>query len=309
MIVTVTLNTCIDRVVEVPGFAVGATLKGRALRRQPAGKGINVSRCLAALGHQSVASGFVGRAERPAFATEMARCGLAELLVEVNGRTRDNITYLDPEAHTETHVREEGFEVNQGDLARLDSALAAAVHPGDVVVFAGSVPPGLRPTDLARLVAACRECGARVAVDCDGEPYRHAVDARPFLIKPNIAELRDLTGLSPCSPEEAAQASSRLLDRVEIVLASMGARGAVCTTTQQAWHARGSVDCVRSTVGCGDALLAGFLAAHEESAPLADCLRRAVACGGASAKHDIAGELDRRDVQELLHRVELRRIG
>ena len=308
MIVTVTPNTCIDKVVEVRGFAVGGTLKGRVLRQHPAGKGINVSRCLAAMGHASAATGFVGRNERLVFARELARHGIADSLVEVDGRTRENITYLDPDARTETHVREEGFTVQPADLERLKAELARLVRPESLVVLAGSVPPGMPATALAELVAACSKLGGRVAVDSNAEPFGHAVNAGPFLIKPNARELEELTGLSVGTPDEAIAAARTLLDRVEIVLASMGAEGAVCATADRCWHARGQVSDVQSTVGCGDAALAGFLAGLEQGAAIPDCLARAIACGGAGARCNIAGELHPHDVDELLPLVNVREI-
>ena len=309
MIVTVTLNTCIDKTVQVRGFAVGATLKGKVLRRRPAGKGINVSRCLAALGHRSVAAGFVGRNERLLFSREIALRGIAELLIEVDGRTRDNITYIDPDAHTETHIREEGFEVTQAGLDQLHSALASIADRGDTVVFSGSMPPGLPDAALADLVAASRRQGASVVVDSNGEPFRLALEARPLLIKPNIAELEELTGTGCSSPEQIAASARSLLDRVQTIAVSMGARGAVCVTAGEAWYACGEVAGVQHTVGCGDALLAGFIAAREEAAPLRECLREAVACGGASARCDIASDLRRQDVDSLLPLVEVKRIA
>ena len=309
MIVTVTLNTSMDRTVEVPGFAVGGTLKGRVLRRQPAGKGINVSRCLAELGHRSIASGFVGRGELAAFIESLEPLDVTDRLVGVEGRTRDNTTYLDPIGGTETHVREEGFHIDEDDLKRLDDVLAAIVRSGDTAVFAGSVPPGAPASSLAELAGACRKRGARVVIDGSGESYRRAVSAGAHLIKPNLSELADLTGQEVVSTTDAVAAARTLLGRVGIVVASMGQDGAVCVAPDGAWHAQCPLAEVAQTVGCGDALLAGFLAGTERALPLPECLSLAVACGAAAARCTIAGELRRTDVDELLPKVRLMRVG
>ena len=308
MMITVTLNTCIDKVVEVSDFAAGGTLKGKVVRLHPAGKGINVSRCLATLGHQSIATGLVGCNERIQFTAELKRHGIVDELVEVDGRTRDNTTYLDPAAHTETHVREEGFTVGCESVEALSKRLGGIMNAGDFVVLAGSVPPGVEQTALAQFVQLCKKLGARAAVDANGGPYKHAVDAGPFLIKPNVAELAELTGSTAATRQDVVASARSLLDRVEIVVTSMGADGAVCVTKDAAYHARVDVSGVRSTVGCGDALLAGFIASLAQEASLDDCLRMGVACGGSGARSNAAGEIQKEDVDELLPLVQVSRI-
>jgi len=300
MILTVTLNTCIDKVVAVPGFVRGGTMKGRVRRFHPAGKCINVSRCLAVLGHASIASGFVGRNEHPLFSDELARHNIADHLVDVDGRTRDSVTYIDPDDGTVTHIREDGAPVGRADLDRLAACLAERTGRGDTVIFAGSMPPGLQADALGQLLTMCRQAGARTVLDSSGEAFVTAVKSGPWLIKPNQAELNELTGLSTRTTAEVVSAAKSLLDKVEIVVASMGRNGAVCVTNDGAWHGAGDVDGVRSTVGCGDALLAGFIAGLAEDLPLAECLRKGVACGAASARSDVAGEIHADHVRELL---------
>ena len=194
-------------------------------------------------------------------------------------------------------------------MKRLREVLISTVQAGELVIFAGSVPPGLPTGALAEMVAGCRARGGRICVDCNGDPFIRAVDAGPMLIKPNLTERQELTGKAASSAEEAASIAGELLDRVSIVLVSMGAGGAVCVSADVVWHARGVVTGIVNTVGCGDALLAGFAAAMEDSASLDECLRLAVACGGASARCNIAGELHRRDIDDLLRSVEVMRVS
>lgn len=308
MIVTVTLNTSVDKTVEVPGLRVGATLVGRVVQRRAAGKGINVARDLAALGVASSATGLVGSSERALFAAELKRLGVGDRLVPVADRTRENTTYLDPDAATVTHVRERGFTVQPDELARLRSALAELVAAGDWLILAGSLPPGVPVDTVADLVQLGRARGALVAVDSSGPALRCALSARPHLIKPNREELAELTGQPVPDLEAAATLARSLLAEVEIALVSLAADGALVVDAGGTWHGRLPVDRVGNTVGCGDALLAGFVAVRRDGGDLAESLRRAVAVGSARASGPPVGDLERARVDALLPRVELRQL-
>ncbi|MBL7224157.1 MAG: 1-phosphofructokinase, partial [Candidatus Brocadiae bacterium] len=117
LIVTVTLNTSVDRTVAVPGFAIGTHLKGTLVSCQPAGKGVNVSRGLAGLGVPSVVAGFVGQREATWFHDSFADLPATVALTPVDSSTRTCTTLLDPTSGTDTHVREAGPTVGPHHVA------------------------------------------------------------------------------------------------------------------------------------------------------------------------------------------------
>lgn len=299
MIITVTLNPSVDKTVEVPSFSVGEVLKGRVVRIQPAGKGVNISRCLATLGVRSVVSGFVGSGEEPLFVESFDGQDVGVELVAIDGRTRSNTTILDPVNGSETHIREEGPRVTPSDLARLTEKLEGLAGCDDLVVFAGSLPPGADPSALGELVQGCQERGSKVGIDTSGEALREGVVRAPFLIKPNEEELRELLGRGLESEEELLAGAAEVARKVEIVLLSRGEKGAVCVTRDERWGCRVEVGGARNTVGCGDALLAGFLAAFVGGQGLSECLRSGVAAGGACALSHAAGLIDPDEVARL----------
>ena len=311
VIVTVTLNTSTDRTIEVPRFTVGGHLKGRLVRLQPAGKGVNVSRGLAALGVPSTATGLVGRREAGLFRESFAGTPTSVELVPVEGTTRSNTTILDPARGTDTHVREAGFEVLPREIERLRARLRELASPDALFVFCGSLPPGVRHGDLASLLAACNDAGARVAADLNGPQLGLAVDAAPRLIKPNVAELAELLNASLGDGGESAlvRAARGLCDRVDTVLLTRGRLGALAVTADVALAASVEVGEARNTVGCGDAALAGYLAGLWRGASPEQCLAQAVACGGASALSEAAGEVEPGLVAQLLARTTVRRLA
>jgi fructose-1-phosphate kinase PfkB-like protein len=339
MIVTVTLNPAIDRILSVPGFRTcperrreaGRTLKCRVVAVVPAGKGVNVSRYLAALGVPSVAAGFVGARERAFYEESLAglRPGGAGLrpgaagtsvtpaFVSVDAPTRTNTTILAPRGGAalsalsagsgsrsgtssgrrsgETHLREEGFTVPPAKRDALASVLDAFAREGNTFVFAGSLPKGFPAAEFSRLIRRLRASGARVVVDASGPALRAAAAAGVDLLSPNEDELREL-GLS----------LPRILRRVSAVAVKRGAKGGLLVTRDATFAASVKLPAgnVRNAVGAGDAFLAGFLAARTRREPDDACLRAAVAAGAAAVLSGIVGRLDPRVFRRLLSRVE-----
>jgi 1-phosphofructokinase len=163
--------------------------------------------------------------------------------------------------------------------ALLERAVTAA-RGADWVVASGSLAPGT-PDDLyARLTAAVRPVGARVVVDTSGQALERVLAATPDVLKPNEEELSEVTGVIPETLGDVVIAANELRSKgVGVVLVSLGPSGAVLVEEGRVLHAESDVIVPRSTVGAGDALLAGFLAAGGEG-PLA--LAEGVAWGAAA---------------------------
>jgi 1-phosphofructokinase len=284
-VITVSLNPAIDRVLEVEGFTIGAHQPGRELRRTPGGKAVNVSRALACLGVRSIATGFLGEENRSDFASFLSAPLVVDQFFPLAGRTRENVTIADPRTHQETHIRDAGLAVCQRDIKRLATKLHLIARQDNIVIFSGSLPPGMTPQDFSALIDSPIAAGAHVAVDTTGAALRAMAGKRLWLLKPNAAELAELIG-RPISDLAGQIAAARELARtVKVVLFTRGAQGAWLFSGPAALHGRVDVppDKVRNTVGCGDALLAAFVAgvARGESMPAA--FAEAVATASASA--------------------------
>lgn len=301
-IVTVSLNPAIDRIIEVPGLALGEHKVGRLVTRLPAGKAVNVSRALAILGAPSVATGFVGREELAMFERSLDPAAIRSDFIPVHGSTRENITLVDPLAHRETHVRDVGFEVREADRAILREKLSKLCAPGVMVVFAGSLPQGVTAADFASLVQDCIEAGANVAVDTSGEALLAAARLPLWLIKPNEVELSEVSQASVSTEAQLLDAGRRLAARIRNVVVSRGREGVVCFAGSSVWKGRVDIspDRVRNTVGCGDCLLAGYLAATLQGGDAAEACRCALAAATASAVSVESSRFNMQDVVAFL---------
>ena len=319
-IVTVTLNPAMDRVLEAPDFAIGKHAAARRVALYPAGKGINASRVLAMLGVRSIAAGFIGKQELGIFEEYLERLGTGRIVMQllaVHGATRDNITIVDPVNDTETHIREEGFRVQREDVHRVTSKLAMLSRPGTIVAFSGSCPPGVTASDFVEMVRRCRRQGARVCVDTSGEPLQAMRGQELWMAKVNQKELGILSGKDTDTLERVIEAARALCvtngGPVECVCATMGEHGAVLVCREGAWRAWASIHpgLIVSTVGCGDALLAGlFSVVLRNDAEVSEeiwqrALREGVAAATINATKREAGNLSLDEMKAFREMVEV----
>jgi 1-phosphofructokinase family hexose kinase len=315
-ILIVTLNPCFDRVIRVPGLALGDHARGELVSVHPAGKGVNVARILAMLGSPCTLAGFVGEYDDLRFDQSFGPLDVTCDLIETGRPTRQNTTLIDPVAGRETHIREAGLLLPQVAVDSLARKLKSLARPKGYVVFTGSLPPEMPPESLVRLIDICRKRGTRIVVDSSGPGLEAVRQTRGlWLIKPNREELAELTGdwratlrrgrkgPKPARRDGARPSTEPLLAIADHVAVTLGADGACLFTRRGSWRGRLSAPPpkpITKTVGCGDAFLAGFLHRHAAGAPLPDCLRFAIACGTAAAFQLLTGEIDPADVQACL---------
>jgi 1-phosphofructokinase len=260
MIVTLTLNPSVDRTVEVETLARGQVMRAQGVRVDPGGKGINVSRALATHGIATRAVVTVGGAEGEHLVTLLRGTGIEIVTVPILGAIRSNITVVEPDGTT-TKFNEPGAELNADELDAVFDAVVAAIETADWLVASGSLPRGTPAGVYADLVRALAGSGTRVAIDTSGPALEAVLSAGPNLVKPNRDELAEVTGVRLQTIADVVEAACRLRDRgARSVLASLGADGAVLVDDDGAIHGQTPVVSPLSSVGAGDAMLAGFLA-------------------------------------------------
>ena len=282
MIVTLTPNPSVDRTLFIDALPRGAVIRSGRSRTEPSGKGVNVALALRAHHHDVRAVLPVGGPVGRQLVEMLGAAGVAYHAVPIAGDVRSNVSLVEPDG-TVTKVNERGPELTGDEVAAL---IAAALDGTGVTWLAGcgSLPAGV-PVDLyARLATDARRAGVRTAIDTSGPALRAAVAAGPDLVKPNAHELAEITGRGLATHGDVVEAAGRLRAHgVRAVLASLGADGAVLADEQGALHAEAPVPRVVSTVGAGDALLAGFLSAGGSGRA---ALRTAMTWGAAAVQHD-----------------------
>lgn len=309
MIITVTLNPALDKTVEIPDFSIDAVGRITKMRTDPGGKGLNVSKVIAKLGGTSTAVGVLGGTTGRRIADAMDALGIACNFTFVEGETRTNLKVIDPARHTNTDLNEPGLTVTQDTLDGMLATLTQSIRPGDIVVLSGSLPKGAPVDTYGVWTAACREAGARVFLDADGEPLAHGLAAKPYLAKPNNHELSRLTGRTLQTADDLLAAARGMIeDGVERVVVSMGGDGALFVGKDGAYRAEGLKVPVGSTVGAGDSMVAALAYAAEQGMSGEDTVRLAVATSAANVMCSGSQAAERSAVDELLPRVVFHRI-
>ncbi|MGB3302046.1 MAG: 1-phosphofructokinase family hexose kinase [Gordonia sp. (in: high G+C Gram-positive bacteria)] len=291
MIVTVTANPSIDRTVELSEpLSRGSVHRAHAVIDQPGGKGVNVARVVAAAGLDTLAVFPADGSDR--FVSQVSAVELPHLAVPFGGAVRTNITIAEPDGTT-TKINDAGHLMSLAGSNALKQAIIERAQSASWLVLSGSLPPGMPDDWYSSIIEAVAERGCLVAVDTSGAPLAAAAKARPGLLKPNGDELAELTGADGQAMEAAAgagdptvatEASRTLAEQTGgAILTTLGGAGALLTTPDGVWFATPPAVTVRSTVGAGDASLAGYVIADLRGGDPEARLRSAVAHGSAAA--------------------------
>ena len=309
MIVTVTVNPAMDKTAEIDCLRPHALNRLAGVVSDVGGKGINVSKTIAALGRQSVACGFLAGQTGLSMGQTLQNWpggGIRPDFLTVPGETRTNLKLVEPGGAL-TELNEQGPRLSTADLEALARKLEGYAAPGTLFVLAGSVGPGVPPELYRDLTLRLRQKGAKVFVDADGPLFARVLEAAPDIIKPNAFELGQYFGLDHIpAGEELIRLGRTLAGRgIGLVCISMGGEGACFVQGERVWRAPALPVTPRSSVGAGDAMVAAIACGVEEELPVEDCLRLAMAVSAGAVTTRGTRPPDRETVEQLLPQVQL----
>ncbi|WNM25056.1 1-phosphofructokinase [Demequina capsici] len=282
MIVTLTPNPSVDHAMVIGSLARGEVLRASESRLDAGGKGVNVSRALAANGAATLAVVPLGGHQGHLLADLLGTTGVTHRPVTLAGSTRMNVSVLEPDGTT-TKLNEPGPTLSASENTTMIQTTLDAAEGADWLAVCGSLPPGATPDIYAALRAGAGARGVRFVVDSSGASFAVAVETRPTLIKPNHEELAELVGHALPTLRDVRDAARELVSSgIEIVAVSLGADGAALFTADEAAHAHASVSAPVSTVGAGDCMLAGLLHGLTSGLSIGEALVSGVAWGSAA---------------------------
>jgi 1-phosphofructokinase len=273
-IVTVTLNPAIDQTVAIPNFAANTVNRVVWEQADPGGKGINVASFLADFGYAATATGLLGRDNLELFERLFEHKGIRDRCVRMAGKTRVNVKIVDDVQQQVTDINFPGPSPTAEELEDFWAVIDALTADHDWFVLSGSTPEGVPTRFYHDLIARLKPQDKTVVLDTSGERLKQAIAAKPDIIKPNVAELQELFDQRLESAEAIVQAARDLIQQgLRIVVVSMGADGALFVDHDRALHAQPLPVEVKSTVGAGDAMVAGTVAGLVQGQSLEDCAR------------------------------------
>jgi len=316
MIVTVTLNTAIDKTLSVPNFRLGRRHRTVEQTTMPGGKGVNVARVLKALEAPVIATGLSGGPTGTRIVEQLTQLNVLCDFVRLREESRTNTAVIDPTTGEQTEINERGPRVDPRELELFVDKLLYLAKGATMCVFAGSLPRDVDVEIYATLIRELRRAGVTTVIDTDGDPLRRAVRAEPDVISPNVLEAEELVGHEFNDDEDHCIAVREMVE--------LGAREAIMTAPDGCYarmlpeepgglpglyrvRVRQGVIEPRATVGSGDAFLAGFVNARYTGLSVEECLVHGVACGAQSTMHLGAGLVDPLQVERLIGEIEVDR--
>jgi 1-phosphofructokinase family hexose kinase len=314
MLICVSANPAIDRRLRLESIAVGGVNRVDSAQPFPGGKAAHVAMVARALALDVTWVGFLGGAAGDECESGLSALGIPVTVVRTRASTRANLEIIARDGSV-TEILEPGGDVTYGEVERLLSAcrdIFAESSDGSQVALSGSLPPGAPPDLYAELTRLAHVYGCRVLLDSSGEALRYGLAAGPDLVKPNRAEASWFAGRPIVSATEALDvATDMIAGGARDVAVSLGDDGIVWRGDDEAFTLVSQPPRVqvRSTVGCGDAALAGFAVAHARGLDNEHTLRLAVACGTANCMAESPGRVDPREVERIMQQVAVQQLA
>jgi 1-phosphofructokinase len=297
---TCTLNPSIDYIMHVDAFQAGDLNRATNTAYFAGGKGINVSRLLNRLDVETTALGYLGGFTGTFIQETLESAGISHQFIEINEPTRVNVKLKSGE---ESEINGPGPTITTEQLALLLEQIRS-LGTDDVLVAAGNAPSSVPADIYARMADICEKNGTRFIADTSSAALQDLIGKRMFLVKPNHHELGELFDTTISSIEDIVSYARKLHETgIENVIVSMGGEGAIFVNKHHAWKAETPKGTVKNSVGAGDSMVAGFLAAFEKTNNYEQAFTYAVAAGSATAFSDDLGE--RRDIENLVSQVKL----
>ena len=308
MIVVVSLNPALDITHEVSSPDWKGVNRPHAVHVRPGGKGVNVARTLAALGAEVTLLGLAGGPSGEELSWLLAGSGMSVGLTPIRARTRRTFAVVDTGSGEAALFNEPGPPVSDGEYGEFVAAYQEAAAGAAVVVLSGSLPVGVPSSAYAELIAAARPLSVPVILDSSGAALALGAAARPALVKPNVAELAEVTGRCPplADMKEVAKAGRELGPAVAV---SLGPDGVLAVTEEGGWLARPGEVVRGNPTGAGDALVAGLADGFARGLGWPERLRHGVALGAASVAAPAAGEYSETEYRRQLPLADVREAG
>ena len=318
-VLCITLNPALDLSFNLEALVLGSVNRPTSAQLEAAGKGVNVARVLAGLGHEITVSGFLGIDNDAPFALAAQQLGVADAFVRVPGNTRINAKLAEQSGRV-TDINGPGMPVDAAHfkalIATLNTELASAAPP-QAIVMSGSLPPGLSLADFSQLMNHLNASGVPLWVDTSGPALTAAIESHPAGVKPNETELAEWAGEEMTTTQSRLSAAKRLHESgVKHALISAGAEGVLWVNAQGAWHATPPKVVATNTVCAGDTFVAGMLhgllnqqgGQHSGQYDAEQTLRFATALSAEAVRHVGVGNPNAADFDSLLQHTRIRRL-
>jgi 6-phosphofructokinase 2 len=306
MIATVTLNPSLDKIVTVEKLVVDEANRLTSLRRDPGGKGINVSRVVHELGGDTIAYGFIGGFAGETLKRLLKQQGVPFNFTPIDGEIRSNFIITDLKTHRQTRIDAPGPQILKHELGKLIQKVTRIKPKPDFLVLAGSVPPGVPDDIYWQLIEEAKKNGIKTVLDSDNKWLKEGIKAKPNVIKPNVHEAEELLKTNLRDEAAIVEAVKTLVKQgIEIAIISRNKDGLIVANGEKVLKVTPPQVEISSTVGAGDSTIAGLVLKLSQGHGIEEASRWAVASGTAATLTPGTELCRREDVERLLLQVKV----
>ena len=305
MILTVTLNPSVDKILEVPDFHAGKLNTIDEVSTQPGGKGVNVAIMLRSLGHDVVAAGFAGSGPGRMVQNSLRDLGITTAFTLVEEKTRTNYIILDKNAGVITQIRQDGPQITPYDLEQFRRTYERLITTADIVLIAGSLPPGAEPSFCAELVRLATHRNIRVALNIREPIMAASMPAGPFLAEPDLRNV-DSYGPYDLTDHDQRVALVREIGQDASIAVVHAGGEALLVAENEAYSISIPACGLLGRIRLDDALTAGMIDAVMSGGAIADVGREGVAGALAAAASPTGRFASRDDIDACTSQVEVK---
>jgi 1-phosphofructokinase family hexose kinase len=309
-ILMVTLNPAIDKTIKIKAFKVGEDFREKGINLSAGGKGINVSRIIKTLGGKTIATGLLGGMGGSFIEKQICKEEIKNDFSKISDETRTNLTIINPAKKEITRILERGPVISNNEIKAFKKKYYQLLRKSDYVIFSGSLPRGLNFAIYNELIRIVKKYGIKTVLDTSGRALLKGLKAKPDIIKPNLSEAEQIMKERLNSMSKVKNAVKYFLNKgIEKVIITMGNKGAVGSNGRETYLViPPKINC-KNNVGCGDALIGGFVFSLSIGKSFKDSLQLAVATGAANALNIKPGFCKKKDITNLVGKVKVKRIN
>lgn len=305
MITTVTLNPAIDKRYLVDKITIGEVKRVNEVENTAGGKGLNVSRVAAILGEKVSATGFLGGINGQFIEEEIIKLGIKSSFLKISAQTRCCLAIIDGEGK-QTEFLEPGPEIHEKDFKNWLKIYEKIIKETDIVIASGSLPRGVCINAYSRIIDIAKKSGTRVFLDTSGNALLEGIKSKPYFVKPNMDEIRFITGKNSNTEKDVAGVIRYLNEEgVDLVSVSMGKDGSISGYRGTLYRAISPQIDALNPVGSGDSFTAGMAVAHCRGMDIMKSIAFASACGAANAMENRTGYVRIENVEKIFKNVKV----
>ncbi|WMJ82256.1 1-phosphofructokinase [Clostridium sp. MB40-C1] len=305
MITTITFNPSIDKHYILDDLIKGEVTRAKEVQNTAGGKGLNVSRVIRLLGESVTATGFLGGNSGDFIVDKLSELKINNRFIKVKGETRSCLAIITKEL-AQTEILEPGPTIQEDEMAEWVKAYDEILEDSSIICASGSLPRGLSVSTYGEIIKKANIKGAKFLLDTSGEALKKGIESKPYFIKPNIDELKAITGESINSDNDVLKIIDKIHDKgIKLVMVSLGANGSIAGFNGKKYRIYVPKIKAVNPVGSGDSMVAGIAVALERGYNIEDVLAFASATGTANAMEQQTGYVNINNVNKVKEEIRI----